>query len=316
MTAYIIRRLLLAVLAIIGASVLVFSAVRSIPGDVVELRLAEAGRLNPEQVQAARAELGLDDPAYQQYFKWFGSALTGDLGNSLWTGRPVRDSIWDRWPLTAEIAVVSILASLIVAIPIGVISALNQNSRLDYGLRLLSALGQAMPSFWIALLIWTLPAIWWNWTPPLGYSSLGEDPARHLQQILIPAAILGAYLAATTMRLTRSALLEVLREDYVRTARAKGLSSRIVIWRHALRNALIPIVTVVGTQFAFLLGGTIIIEQVFALPGLGRLTLDAILNRDYTQLQGNMLVFSVAIVLLNLAVDLTYPIIDPRVHYS
>lgn len=173
-----------------------------------------------------------------------------------------------------------------------------------------------MPNFWIAILIWTLPAIWWGWTPPLGYRTLAEDPQKHLIQIVLPAAVLGVYLAATTMRLTRSALLEVLREDYVRTARAKGLSQRTVVVGHALRNALVPIITVVGVQFAGLLGGTVIIEQVFALPGLGSLTLDAILNRDYTQLQANVLLFATAIVLLNLAVDLSYSAIDPRVRYS
>jgi peptide/nickel transport system permease protein len=307
---------MLAIVTIIGASMLVFFAIRLAPGDVVEVSLGESGHLSPEQVQQAKHELGLDDPVYRQYLTWIGDAARGDLGNSLWTGRPVRDQLTARWALTAEIAFAAIVISLLVAIPIGVISALKQNTALDYVLRLLNVLGQAMPNFWIAILIWTLPAIWWGWTPPLGYKTLAEDPAKHLQQILIPAGVLGVALAATTMRLTRSSLLEVLREDYVRTARAKGLALRIVVVRHALRNSLMPLVTIMGVQFAALLGGTVIIEQVFALPGLGRLTLDAILNRDYTQLQANMLVFSIVIVLLNLAVDLTYPILDPRIRYS
>jgi len=307
---------MLAIMTIIGASLLVFFAIRLAPGDVVEVSLGEAGRLSPEQVQEVKHDLGLDEPVYKQYLTWIGSAATGDLGNSLWTGRPVRDQLTARWALTAQIAFAAIAISLLVAIPIGVISALKQNTPLDYVLRLLNVLGQAMPNFWIAILIWTLPAIWWGWTPPLGYKTLAEDPAKNLQQILIPAGVLGVALAATTMRLTRSSLLEVLREDYVRTAWAKGLPLRIVVVRHALRNALMPLVTIMGVQFAALLGGTVIIEQVFALPGLGRLTLDAILNRDYTQLQANMLVFSVVIVLLNLVVDLTYPIIDPRIRYS
>ena len=307
---------MLAIVTIIGASMLVFFAIRLAPGDVVEVSLGEAGHLSPAQVQEAKHELGLDEPVYEQYLTWVGSAARGDLGNSLWTGQPVRDQLTDRWALTAEIAFAAIVISLLVAIPIGVISALKQNTALDYVLRLLNVLGQAMPNFWIAILIWTLPAIWWGWTPPLGYKTLAEDPAKHLQQVLIPAGVLGVALAATTMRLTRSSLLEVLREDYVRTARAKGLALRIVVVRHALRNALMPLVTIMGVQFAALLGGTVIIEQVFALPGLGRLTLDAILNRDYTQLQANMLFFSVVIVLLNLVVDLTYPILDPRIRYS
>ena len=307
---------MLAIMTIIGASLLVFFAIRLAPGDVVEVSLGEAGRLSPEQVQEVKHDLGLDEPVYKQYLTWIGSAATGDLGNSLWTGRPVRDQLTARWALTAQIAFAAIAISLLVAIPIGVISALKQNTPLDYVLRLLNVLGQAMPNFWIAILIWTLPAIWWGWTPPLGYKTLAEDPAKNLQQILIPAGVLGVALAATTMRLIRSSLLEVLREDYVRTAWAKGLPLRIVVVRHALRNALMPLVTIMGVQFAALLGGTVIIEQVFALPGLGRLTLDAILNRDYTQLQANMLVFSVVIVLLNLVVDLTYPIIDPRIRYS
>lgn len=307
---------MLAIVTIIGASMLVFFAIRLAPGDVVEVSLGESGHLSPQQVQQAKHELGLDDPVYRQYLTWIGDAARGDLGNSLWTGRPVRDQLTDRWALTAEIAFAAIVISLLIAIPVGVISAMKQNTALDYVLRLLNVLGQAMPNFWIAILIWTLPAIWWGWTPPLGYKTLTEDPAKHLQQVLIPAGVLGVALAATTMRLTRSSLLEVLREDYVRTARAKGLALRIVVVRHALRNALMPLVTIMGVQFAALLGGTVIIEQVFALPGLGRLTLDAILNRDYTQLQANMLVFSGVIVLLNLVVDLTYPILDPRIRYS
>ena len=316
MASYLIRRLLLAVLTIIGASMLVFFAIRLAPGDVVEVSLGESGHLSPEQVEEAKHELGLDDPVYVQYLDWIGSAIRGDLGDSLWTGRPVVDQLTDRWALTAERSVAAIIVSLLVGIPIGVISALRQNTVLDYVLRLLNVLGQAMPSFWIAILIWTLPAIWWGWTPPLGYVTLAEDPAKHLQQILIPAGVLGIALAATTMRLTRSSLLEVLREDYVRTARAKGLALRVIVVRHAMRNALMPLVTIMGVQLGALLAGTVIIEQVFALPGVGRLTLDAILNRDYTQLQANMLIFSVVIVLLNLAVDLTYPILDPRIRYS
>lgn len=307
---------MLAIVTIIGASMLVFFAIRLAPGDVVEVSLGESGHLSPQQVQQAKHELGLDDPVYRQYLTWIGNAARGDLGNSLWTGRPVRDQLTARWTVTAEIAFAAIVISLLVAIPVGVISALKQNTALDYVLRLLNVLGQAMPNFWIAILIWTLPAIWWGWTPPLGYKTLTEDPAKHLQQVLIPAGVLGIALAATTMRLTRSSLLEVLREDYVRTARAKGLALRIVVVRHALRNALMPLVTIMGVQLAALLGGTVVIEQVFALPGLGRLTLDAILNRDYTQLQANMLVFSVVIVLINLVVDLTYPILDPRIRYS
>lgn len=316
MLAYTVRRLLLAALTIIGVSAVVFFVVRLAPGDVVSVRLGESGQLSTAQIEEARKDLGLDDPSYVQYFRWAGDVARGDFGNSLWTGRSVGSQISDRWWITAQIAVAAIVISLLVAIPIGVFSALHQNSRSDYTLRLVGVLGQAMPNFWIAILIWTLPAIWWGWTPPLGYRTLAEDPQKHLIQIILPAAVLGVYLAATTMRLTRSALLEVLREDYVRTARAKGLSQRTVVVGHALRNALVPIITVVGVQFAGLLGGTVIIEQVFALPGLGSLTLDAILNRDYTQLQANVLLFATAIVLLNLAVDLSYSVIDPRVRYS
>ena len=316
MIAYIGRRLLLAAFTIVGASMLVFFAIRLAPGDIVEVRLGESGQLSAEQVQKAREELGLDDPVIVQYWHWISSAVTGDFGTSLWTGRSVRGQLIDRWAVTAEIALASIIVSLLVALPIGVLSAVKQDSALDVGLRLLNVLGQAMPNFWIAILIWTVPAIWWGWTPPLGYKTFSEDPTTHLQQILIPAAVLGVALASTSMRLVRSSLLEVLREDYVRTARAKGLATRIVVVRHALRNALMPLVTVIGVQIAALMGGTVIVEQVFALPGLGRLTLEAILNRDYTQLQANMLVFSIVIVFLNLAVDLTYPILDPRIHYS
>lgn len=316
MIPYLVRRFLLAVPTLLLISAFVFFAVRLAPGNVIEIQLGEAGHLNPQQIEAAREELGLDEPVVKQYLVWLGNILQGDFGTSLWNGRPVLDQIRERFPLTAEIALASVVVSLIVAIPVGIISALKQETAVDYTFRLVAILGVAAPNFWIAILIWTLPAIWFGWTPPLGYRSLGEDPTGHLLQVFLPAIVLGTYLGGTSMRLMRSALLEVLREDYIRTAKAKGLGANTVVVRHALRNALIPVITVVGLQFGYLLGGTVVVEQVFALPGLGRLTLDSILNRDYTQLQANILLYGVIIVLVNLMTDVLYGVIDPRIRHS
>ncbi|GIW09004.1 MAG: peptide ABC transporter permease [Dehalococcoidia bacterium] len=268
--------------------------------------------MRPEQLEVLRAQLGLDRPLLLQYLDYLTALLRGDLGLSLWLGQPVVDEIARALPVTLELAALSALLALLVAIPVGVLSATRRNSPLDYLLRALSVTFLATPSFWIATLIILVLSVRFRWLPATTYISPPQDPLANLTQFLIPATILGLALAASVMRMTRSSLLEVLSEDYVRTARAKGLADRTVLFRHALRTALIPIVTVVGLQWGQLIGGSVIIETVFGLPGMGSLVLAAIQTRDYPLLQGAVLVIALWMVLLNLLIDAAYLVIDPR----
>lgn len=322
MREYIIKRLLLMIPSLIGVSLVVFSLAHLMPGDVVLMMLTDAGGAGSGQgtnvqgqVDILRAKLGLDKPLWQQYLTFVGGALRGDLGKSLWTDRPVTQEILERLPITAELALLTIIFSTFFALLFGVIAAIRQDSALDYSVRLLSIGGLSFPDFWIGTLVIIFPAIWFGYMAPIGYRTFFEDPLANLQQFLIPAMVIGLQYSAGVMRLTRSSLLEVLRQDYIRTAWAKGLRERSVIYRHALKNALIPVVTLLGAQLSRLLGGTVVIEAVFGLPGLGRLLVESIGQRDLTQLQGNIMFIAATFLIMNLIVDLSYAWLDPRIKY-
>lgn len=315
MRTYIARRILQGLLVLWLVSLLIFSLVRILPGDAVIMQLDQAAAPTPEVLKTARQELGLDRPFLAQYRTWMAGAVHGDLGRSLITRRPVTQELLKRINLTTHLAVLSVIIALLIALPIGVLSAVRQDTPSDYLGRLFAILGLSLPDFWLATVAITFLAIWFHWIPPIGFAPLWENPARCLSQLLIPALIIGARLAAVSMRMTRSSLLEVLRQDYIRTARAKGARERAVIVRHALKNAFIPVVTVIGGQFSVLLGGTVIVEVIFLQPGVGSLMLDAVLLRDYTLIQGAVLFFAAVIVVTNLLVDLSYAWLDPRIRY-
>jgi peptide/nickel transport system permease protein len=313
MLQYVGRRLLASVPVLIGVSIIVFFLLHLVPGDIITVQVLEMGRINPAERARLEQELGLDKPVYIQFFVWAADVLRGDLGTSLWTREPVLDRILRSAVVSAELAVLGLLVGVIISIPLGVLSAVRRNSPFDYGARLFAISGLSIPDFWIATMLLLYLSLWFKYTPPLGYVSPTDDLLRNLQIMLLPALILGFRMAAVIARMARSSMLEVLRQDYVRTARAKGLGQRAVIQRHAMRNALIPVTTILGSQFAYLLGGTIILEVIFSIPGIGGLTFDSILKRDYTQVQGNVLFFAVVIVLMNILVDVSYGWLDPRI---
>ena len=313
---YIARRILQGLLVLFLVSFLVFALVRILPGDAILMQLDQAAAPTPENLEKARQELGLDRPFLEQYHTWMAGVLRGDLGYSLTSRRPVSQELLKRVSLTSHLAVLSLLIALLIALPIGVLSAVRQDTMADYLGRLFAILGLSLPDFWLATVVITFLAIWFRWIPPIGFAPIWVDPARNLSQLLIPAVIIGARLAAVSMRMTRSSLLEVLRQDYIRTARAKGLRERAVIVGHAFKNAFIPVITIIGQQFSVLLGGTVIVEFIFLQPGVGSLMLDAVQLRDYTLIQGAVLFFATVIVVMNLLVDLSYAWLDPRIRYS
>ena len=315
MHKYVIRRLLLAIPVLLLASLIVFGLMRVMPGDALTALMAESGNVSERELQKLRKDLGLDLPYYEQYLIWLWQMASLNPGYSIFTSEPIPVALKKSIPVTIELALLAMILGLVVAIPLGVLSATRQDKPSDYAGRLVAISGLSLPDFWLGTLIITFAAIWFSWIPPLGYASVWESPWTNLQQFLLPAAVLGFRLSAATMRMTRSTLLEVLREDYVRTAWAKGLGERVIIYKHALKNALIPVVTIVGGQLGTLLAGTVIVETIFALPGMGRLTVEAILYRDYPIVQTNVMLVAGALVTLNLLVDLTYAWLDPRIHY-
>ena len=316
MQAYLARRLLALVPTLFFASVIVFVTVRMIPGDVIDLMLSQndvsASKHSRDQLIAA---LGLDRPMWEQYLRWIGAAIRGDFGHSLWQNAPVAEFLAARLPVTFELGLLALIVALLVALPIGIYSAIRQDTAGDYVFRSLSFLMLAVPAFWTGTMVMVLPSIWWGWSPEIKYVPFTDDPLQNLKQMMIPAIILGTALSAITMRLTRTQMLEVLRQDYIRTAWAKGLTERTVILRHALRNALIPVVTLVGLQAPLLIGGAVIVEQIFVIPGMGLLLLDAVNQRDYPIITGVFLVVGVAVMVINLLVDLSYGLLDPKVRY-
>ncbi len=315
MFAYTVRRLLALIPTLFFASVIVFVSVRLIPGNVIDLMLAN----NPLSVEKDRAvieaALGLDKPMYHQYVNWVADLLRGDLGRSLWQDTPVTHEILARLPVTLELALLAMLVAIVTGIPIGVYSALRQDTAGDYLTRSFSILLLAIPSFWLGTLVMVFPSIWWGWAPELRYVPFTQDPVTNLKMLLVPAVILGMSLSALNMRLMRTTMLEVLRQDYIRTAWAKGLGETLVVLRHALRNALIPVVTLLGIEVAGVIGGSVILEQIFVLPGMGLLLLDAVGSRDYPVVTGIFLIVGVCVMLINLLVDLSYGLLDPKVRY-
>lgn len=316
MYKYVIRRLFLAIPVLILASLVVFGLMRIMPGDALTALMAESGNVSERELQKLRKDLKLDLPYHEQYLHWVWQMVTLDPGYSIFTGEAISVSLKKSIPVTIELAAIAMVIGLAVAIPIGVLSATHQDQPSDYIGRLVAVSGLSFPDFWLGTLIITFAAIWFGWIPPLGYVSVWDSPWKNIQQFLLPAAVLGLRLSSATMRMTRSTLLEVLREDYVRTAWAKGLGDRVIIYKHALKNALIPVVTIVGGQLGTLLAGTVIVETIFALPGMGRLTVEAILFRDYPVVQTNVMLVATTLVALNLIVDLTYAWLDPRIHYQ
>jgi peptide/nickel transport system permease protein len=314
MHVYLARRLLLVIPTLIGVSIIVFLLVRMLPGDAVTMLLQDYAYAT--DADAMRARLGLDRPVYVQYGEWLGGVARGDLGTSLRSKTPVAEELVNRLPVTAELGLMAMVIGLLIAIPVGVISAVRQDSWSDY-LGRSTAIGfLAIPSFWLGTLVVTLPSVWWGWTPPLRYTRLLDDPAKNLTHVALPAIILGLALSGSLMRLTRAQMLEVLRQDFVRTATAKGLADRAVIVHHALKNAFIPILTLLGLQVSILVGGTVVLESIFVLPGMGRYLLEAVQYRDYPVIQGLNLIFAVVIIMANLIVDLLYGWLDPRVRYQ
>ena len=317
MQGYLIRRLLLMVPVLFGVSVIIFGILRGIPGDAIDFQLANSGNLSPAERAQARASLGLDKPIWEQYLIWMGGVLRGDFGRSFQSRVPVTEDLKNRIPVTTELAILTLLVAVVVGIPIGILSAARSDSAGDYVARSASVAFLSMPTFWIGIMLLFILSRWFGYFPPYGERfSLFTQTGKNLQSMMLPALTLGLPLAAITMRLTRSQMLEVLRQDFIRTAWAKGLKERAVIARHALRNAMIPVVTLLGNQLGFLLGGTVVTEQLFSLPGVGRMTRDAIFQRDYPLIQANVLLLAVVFLVINLLVDMLYARLDPRIRYS
>jgi peptide/nickel transport system permease protein len=315
MSRYLARRLALLLPTLLGVSIVVFVLVRLLPGDATTLMLQDAKATAADEA-ALRSQLGLDQPLAVQYVRWLGTLAHGDLGTSFKSHNPVRDELAGRIPVTAELGLLALLISAGLAIPIGVLSAVRQDTWPDY-LSRSAAIGLlAIPGFWLGTLVVTLPSVWWQWTPPLRYTRLLDDPPKNLAQVIVPALILGLGLSGGLMRLIRTQMLEVLRQDFVRTASAKGLAEHAVVLRHALKNAFIPALTVLGLQVSLLVSGTVVLESIFVLPGMGRYLLEAVQARDYPAIQALNLLFAVAIILTNLVVDLLYGWLDPRVRYT
>ena len=316
MRTYIIRRILLVVPTLFLVTIIVFVVLRMIPGDVIDVIVASMPQLD-DSVDRERLMqmLGLDLPWHVQYGRWIGGVLQGDLGLSLRGQHPVTPDILARLPVTVELGLFSIIIGLLIALPVGIYSAIRQDTIGDYAGRSIAVTFISVPTFWTATMVMIYPSIWWGWSPPMELIPFSQDPLGNLKMFLLPSAILGTVLSGTTMRMTRTMALEVLRQDYIRTAWSKGLREKIIVLRHVLKNALIPVVTIIGFQLPIIIGGSVIIEQIFVLPGLGTLLLDAINDRDYTIVSGINLLIATAVVLINLLIDLTYAFLDPRVRY-
>ena len=323
MYRYILKRMLLMIPTLIGAAFLVFFVLRLLPGDVCEVRLAGSGLyVSQEDIDICRKDLGLDDSLPEQFVDFVGGYFTGDLGKSMWTGQPVVHEIRLRFKLSLQLAIMTTLVAVIIALPLGILSAVKQNTWIDYAVRAFSIAGIGIPSFWLGIMIilglLIVTQAWFGagWMPPITYVSPFEDPLGNLAQLIWPALATGYRYSAVATRMTRSAMLEVLREDYVRTARAKGLIERAVINRHALKNALLPVVTIITIEFAFLMGGLVVTEQVFNLNGLGKLFVDSVGNQDFALTQHLVMLVVLFFLATNLVVDIFYAWLDPRIRYS
>ncbi len=317
MRRYIATRLLLMVPTLLGVAILIFILMRVVPGDIVELKYAGVGAyVSQETLDKERALLGLDKPLWQQFLGWMWGVVRLDFGTSMWTGRPITQEIAIRLQLSVQLALMATAVAVLLAIPLGTLAALKQDTWVDYAVRVFSIAGLAMPSFWLGILIILGLLIFFRWLPPMFYTPIWVNPVENLSQLIWPALAVGYRYSAVATRMTRSAVLEVLREDYVRTARAKGLWEKLVITRHAMKNAMLPVLTVIGLEFAFLIGGLVVTEQVFNLNGIGMLFVEAISRRDYTMTQSLILLTAFVFIFVNFIVDILYAWLDPRIRYG
>jgi peptide/nickel transport system permease protein len=322
MLVYIFKRVLLMIPTLFGAAVLVFCLMRLIPGDVCVLRLATGGGMDPQVLQNCRVEIGTDQPMWVQFVQFIKGLITFDFGKSMWTGRPIVEEVGLRFQLSLQIAIMATITAILLAIPLGTISAVRQNTWIDYVVRAFSIAGVAMPAFWLGILIilgiLIASKAWFgmSWMPPITYVPIWIDPLQNLSMLIWPALATGYRYSAVATRMTRSAMLEVLREDYVRTARAKGLFHKLIVRRHALRNALLPVITVIGIEFAFLMGGLVVTEQVFNLNGLGKLFVESVSNQDYNMTQALVMLVVAIFAFTNLTIDVLYAWLDPRIRYT
>lgn len=315
MFEYIVHRFLLMILTLLAVAVIVFFLIRIIPGDIVELRFAEGVYVTEEMIEMEREKLGLNLPLWRQFKNWMLGILVFDFGTSMWTGKPITEELALRFELSLQVALMGTFLSAIIAIPLGMIAAYRQDTWVDYVIRVFSIGGLAIPSFWLGILMILFLLIFFKWMPPLIFVSFSEDPWQNLSQLIWPALSIGYRYAAMATRMTRSAMLEVLREDYIRTARAKGLKEIIILRRHAIKNAMPPVLTVIGLEFAYLIGGLVVTEQVFNLNGLGQLLVQSVGFRDYTIIQTLILLVAITYVLVNFIVDIFYAWLDPRIRY-
>jgi peptide/nickel transport system permease protein len=316
MHRYLLKRFLLMFPTLLGVAVVTFVLIRIIPGDVVELRLSgDRGAVSEEVLARERARFGLDQPIWRQFVAWMSGVVRLDFGTSMWTGAPIWEEIKLRLALSLQVAVMATIVAVLLAIPLGVLAALRQDTWVDYAVRVFSIAGLAMPSFWLGILIILTLLIVFRWLPPMVYTPFWVNPWANLQQLIWPALAVGYRYSAVATRMTRSAMLEVLREDYIRTARAKGLMQKLVLSRHALKNAMLPVMTVIGVEFAFLIGGLVVTEQVFNLNGLGLLFVQAVAHRDYTLIQALVMLVAGAFIVVNFVMDVMYAWLDPRIRY-
>jgi peptide/nickel transport system permease protein len=316
MGSYLLKRFLLMFPTLFGVAVVIFLLIRVIPGDVVELRMAgDRGAVSQQALDQERARFGLDQPVWKQFATWLWGAVRLDFGTSMWTGAPIGEEIKLRFALSFQVAVMATIVAVLLAIPLGVIAALKQDTWVDYAVRIFSIAGLATPSFWLGIVFILLLLIVFKWLPPMVYTPFWVNPWQNMLQLVWPALAVGYRYSAVATRMTRSAMLEVLQEDYIRTARAKGLVQKLVLSRHALKNAILPVMTVVGIEFAFLMGGLVVTEQVFNLNGLGLLFVQAVAHRDYTLIQALVLIVAGFFIVVNFAMDAMYAWLDPRIRY-
>ncbi|MCL4767469.1 MAG: ABC transporter permease [Hyphomicrobiaceae bacterium] len=316
MLRYTINRILLMIPTLLGVAVLVFVLLRLMPGDIVELRfLMDGGQVSPEVLAQERTRLGLDKPLWQQFVDWMSGLMVGDFGVSMWTGRPVWDEIASRLELSMQVAIMATILATLIAIPLGTLAALFKDRWVDRFIQVFAIAGLAVPSFWLGMLMIMFLLVNFNWIPPLTFKPIYVDPWHNLSQLIWPALAVGYRYSAVATRMTRSTIIEVLQEDYIRTARAKGVFERLVVRRHAMRNAMLPVVTVIGLEFAFLIGGLVVTEQVFNLNGIGKLFVETVTRADYTMVQALVMLVATFFILVNFLVDLLYAALDPRIRY-
>jgi peptide/nickel transport system permease protein len=317
MWQYVTKRVLLMIPTLVGAALVIFLLMNIVPGDIALLIIGgdQGGDINPRELAKLRAQLGLDRPLYMQFFSWLWDVVRLDFGKSLWTGAPIMEELWIRLPLSLEVAILATIVSVIIAIPLGTIAAIRQDTWVDYVIRIISIGGLAIPAFWTGIMIILFLVIFFEWGPPLEFVSITEDPWENFKMLVWPIVSVGYRNAAVTTRMTRSTVLEVMREDYIRTAWSKGLHERIVVMKHALKNAMLPVITIIGTEVAFLIGGLVVTETVFTLNGIGRFMVDAIAHRDIPVVQTLVLLIAFTFVFVNLITDLLYAWLDPRISY-